>query len=374
MRAGTSAFLRPRPFFSLFLFPLFLFTALAARPGDVRWYRSNAAGMRLEEESSRFAALRNEYALSRAPGSQAELPGELGPFFAELEKEAPPLIEVQILYQNGAEIRRQWVLRLDGVTRIAAAFAVKEKAATGAPDDSPPEEGEEGPDGFIEVFDAGGLMLREHQFAAGKETAVVYSYNGTTQVRAETSEREGDVLLPLYTDAFFYRRSGSLRRAERVYHASGKRARLSFLGGFPGADDNFISPSGYGYDMLEDVYLNEGYRIVYSTDERGRVLSESFYDENDELAGVLSNTWTEDRLTSVSWKSASGDGDRLSEFEYDDEGNRTVERDYRFGIMERTVTRDGERDIEELYMDGKIILRAVWEDGRKISEERIQTK
>jgi hypothetical protein len=330
--------------------------------------------MRLEEESSRFAALRNEYALSRAPGSQAELPGELGPFFAELEKEAPPLIEVQILYQNGAEIRRQWVLRLDGVTRIAAAFAVKEKAATGAPDDSPPEEGEEGPDGFIEVFDAGGLMLREHQFAAGKETAVVYSYNGTTQVRAETSEREGDVLLPLYTDAFFYRRSGSLRRAERVYHASGKRARLSFLGGFPGADDNFISPSGYGYDMLEDVYLNEGYRIVYSTDERGRVLSESFYDENDELAGVLSNTWTEDRLTSVSWKSASGDGDRLSEFEYDDEGNRTVERDYRFGIMERTVTRDGERDIEELYMDGKIILRAVWEDGRKISEERIQTK
>jgi hypothetical protein len=338
--------------------------------------------MRLEEEPSRFAALRNEYALSRAPGSPGELPAGIGPSFAGLEQDAPFLVEVQILYHKGAEVRRQWVLRAEGVTRLALAFAVKEKAAGEAPDASPPDgtssgdgaEEAERPDGFIEVFDAGGLVLREHQFAAGKETVIEYFYNGSTPVRAETSEREGDILRPLYTDVYFYRRSLSLRRAERLYHASGERARLSFRGGFPGADDDFINPSGYGYDMLEDVYMNEGYRVVYSTDERGRVLSESFYDEEDEPVGVLSNTWTGDRLASVSWKSASGDGDRLSEFEYDDEGNRTLERNYRRGVTERTVTRDGERDIEELYMDGKVILRAIWEDGRKISEERIQAK
>ena len=29
--------------------------------------------------------------------------------------------------------------------------------------------------------------------------------------------------------------------------------------------------------------------------------------------------------------------------------------------------------MEELYMDGLIILRAIWEDGRKISESRIDS-
>ncbi|MDR0602048.1 MAG: hypothetical protein LBG42_06660 [Treponema sp.] len=356
---------------------LFLLIAAYARPEDARWYRSNAAGMRLEEIPSRFAALRNEYALSRASGSPGELPAEVISCLAELPVRTgqafSPVIEIQTLYQKGIEIRRQWTVQSGGVTRIAAAFALggeqaeAETAASGGDASGTPE-------GFVEMFDGRGLVFREYQFTPGKETVVVYSYNGDTPVRAETSEKEGGTLKPLYTDTYRYRRSGSLRQAERVYHASGERTRLSFRGGFPGADDDFIGPQGSGYDMPDAVYLKEDYRVVYSTDERGRVLSESFYDEKDELFGVLSNTWSGDRLTSVSWKTAAGDEERLSEFEYDAEGDRIAERNYRRGVLERAVTRSGERDIEELYMNGNVILRAVWEDGRKISEERIQER
>jgi hypothetical protein len=33
---------------------------------------------------------------------------------------------------------------------------------------------------------------------------------------------------------------------------------------------------------------------------------------------------------------------------------------------------DGSREVEELYMNGEVMLRALWEDGRKISEERVR--
>jgi hypothetical protein len=33
---------------------------------------------------------------------------------------------------------------------------------------------------------------------------------------------------------------------------------------------------------------------------------------------------------------------------------------------------EGTREIEELYMDGVVVLQAVWEDGRKISETRMR--
>jgi hypothetical protein len=72
----------------------------------------------------------------------------------------------------------------------------------------------------------------------------------------------------------------------------------------------------------------------------------------------------------VHWK--SGDDERLTEYEYDSAGDRMLERNFNRGILERTVRSTGNRDIEELYMNGRIVLRAVWEDGRKISEERIR--
>jgi len=73
---------------------------------------------------------------------------------------------------------------------------------------------------------------------------------------------------------------------------------------------------------------------------------------------------------SVLWQSHSDE--RLVEYEYDNEGSRISERNYRNGLLERTVTFSGSREVEEIYMSGRLILRAIWEDGVRISEERIR--
>jgi hypothetical protein len=344
--------------------------------------------MMLEEILSRPAALRNDYALSREAGSFGDLAEELKPRVEGLWAEAGievPSVEIRTLYEKGNAVRRQWIVRSGGVIRGLAVFGVSgagdeaggetgdEAASSGeaAPDGGPSSGEAERRAGFMELYDGRGLVTGEHQFAAGKETVTAYFYRGAAPVRAETLEREGGEERRLYTDRYRYRRSGSLRTVERRYHNGGAPVRLSFRGGFPETDESFVKPAGYGTEMLENIHLGEGYQAVYSFDERGRIVSETYYDKEGGLLGVLNNVWSGDRLDSVSWK---GDEERLTEYEYDAEGNRTIERNYRDGVFERTVERDGKNEKEELYMDGKLILRALWENGRKVSEERIREK
>jgi hypothetical protein len=35
---------------------------------------------------------------------------------------------------------------------------------------------------------------------------------------------------------------------------------------------------------------------------------------------------------------------------------------------------NGSKETEELYMDGVMVIRAFWEEGRKISEERVRRR
>jgi hypothetical protein len=136
-------------------------------------------------------------------------------------------------------------------------------------------------------------------------------------------------------------------------------------------DMDFISPgSAYGSSFFSDIIVNSGDRVLYTTDERGRVLTEIRRDENDAILGELRNNWSGDRLVSVTWK--AGEDEQLTEYEYDDEGDRILERNYVNGVLERTVRREADREVEELYMNGAVILRAIWEEGRKISEERVR--
>ncbi|MDR2111105.1 MAG: hypothetical protein LBP32_07340, partial [Spirochaetaceae bacterium] len=94
-------------------------------------------------------------------------------------------------------------------------------------------------------------------------------------------------------------------------------------------------------------------------------------DEEGNILGEMTNTWDGDRLSSVRW--VSGEDERVSEYEYDGEGDRIIERNYHQGVLERVVRREGDREVEELYMNGTVILRAFWgKDGRKISEERVR--
>jgi hypothetical protein len=388
-------------------FPALFGLVLAVLPAAVfaqDWYISNAAGMTLERAFSRLA-LRNKYALSVEPIPYEEVPQRLEAFYDPLYQP-----ELRVLYENGEESRRQWIFRDEGgVPRLVAAF------------------GGDG-SGFIEVYNADELITGEHQIAAdGSDYITQYIYNDTRLIRAETRlftpppvSQEGDEAAPedeagdetagaepvledeaapgdgaifprispdgsgegiledMWTDYYRYSRSSSLRAVERRYHRAPPEdpqlTRLQFPHmGLREANMDFVGPgSSYSSGFFSEVLANSGDRILYTTDERGRILTETRRDENDVVLGELRNNWAGDRLASISWK--AGEHERLTEYEYNEDGDRILERNYADGVLERAVRREGEQEVEELYMNGAVILRAVWEEGRKISEERVRSQ
>ncbi|MDR3167715.1 MAG: hypothetical protein LBT93_07210 [Treponema sp.] len=373
-----------------------------AAPEDL-WFRSNAAGMALESSLSRFAALRNKYALSITAPEAAELPGYLQEFYDPSFR-----IELHTLYEEGTEFRRQWIFKDEsGITRLVSSgdippdpsdgegpAAGTEDAPAEAPPDSELEEepgaeasvpedgaGSEGISFFIEIYDENNLITEEYQFSGdGTEYITRYFYNDILLIRAETHlkqadpEGEGEKIEPLTTDYYRYSRSKSLRAVERIYHQplpeDNYQVRLTFPGlvlDAAGVRD-FVRPgTAYESEFLQDVFTEITGQINYVTDERGKVLVETISDEEGNPIGEIRNTWSGDRLVAVEWKSA--EEERRSEYDFDEEGDRIAERNYRNGVLERVVRRENGRETEELYMNGEMILRAIWEEGRKISEE-----
>jgi hypothetical protein len=386
--------------------PILLLLARGFAAAEEIWYFSNAAGMTLERALSRFAALRNKYALSSAAREAAELPEYLREYY-----DPSFVIELHTLYEDGAESRRQWIFRDErGVTRLVSSGDTEiaggtvpagegedsggETAADPdllSPDpenaESSPAEGEGDeeeaaePSFFIELYDENNLITEEHQFS-GTETEYItrYFYSNMLLVRVENRikeadpEGEGEKIDLLTTDYYRYSRSKSLRAVERIYHQpvpeNDYLVRLSFPHMILDAatDKNFVNPgTAYGSEFLQDVLTSTGGQVSYDTDERGRILVETTTDEAGNITGEIRNTWIDDRLAVVDWKSA--DDERRSEYEYDQDGDRILERNYRKGVLERVVRRENDRETEELYMNGVVVLRAVWQDGRKVSEE-----
>jgi hypothetical protein len=138
-------------------------------------------------------------------------------------------------------------------------------------------------------------------------------------------------------------------------------------------EENFVAPAlAYGTQFLEDIQIDAPYRIIYTTDERGRILAETRYDDGGNIIGELQNIWSDNRIERIIWK--AGEEERITEYEYDDDGDRIKERNFNNGILERVVYVDGDVEDEELYMNGELILRARWEAGRKVHEERVSSR
>jgi YD repeat-containing protein len=336
--------------------------ALAAQStgAGIRWYRSNSSGMALELISSGAAAMRNEFCLSVQAAAPGELPSLTASYYADSYA-----IELRVLYENGGEIRRQWIFRDRGVVRFSASGSGGLfQGGAGS--------------GFIEVRNAEGATVLERRYEEDlSEWEFRFAYDGNTLLRAEIwhkeapGENEGDnAFVPVAADYYRYSRSGSLRAIDRLLREGADISRVAFPR--PG-----VSPEGgdinYGIAYTSEFLLNvlnrAGAQISYTLDGRGRVLAEVWKDENGRVLGEITNTWSDNRLISALWKSE--DDERRVEFEYDGSGNRTGERNFRRGVLERSVLLRGGRETEEIYMNGRLILRIIWEGGVKISEERV---
>jgi hypothetical protein len=357
--------------------------------------------MTLERAPSRAAAMRNEYCLSVGNPAWEELPELLRPYYMP-----EFLIELRILYENGTESRRQWIFR-DGEGRARL------NASGGGGFFGGEGDGEKR--GFIELYNERGFISGERQFASDlSESLVRFFYNRDTLVRAETRvkeapapppeepaapdgaaedppdlpphdeavepaeepapEKDEDGYILVTTDVYRYTRSHSLRTIERFYHTAGNEPlRIPFPAIDPGFSREvvFVNPGiAYSSEFLQDVIVPEGGRVIYTTDSRGRVLTEQRLDDEENVIAEIRNTWSADRLLSVIY--IAGDDERLTEYEYGEDGGRILEKNYYNRVLERVVRSDKEKDVEELYMNGELILRAVWEEGRKISEERVR--
>jgi hypothetical protein len=353
--------------------------------------------MALEPVFSRLA-LREKYALSVETIQASELPLQIRGYYDNTLR-----IERRILYENGEESRRQWLFK-DALGRTRLNAVLIPPAETSVEEDTPPESADDPPSedspsedtpaeeqedtpqepsGFIEIYNGDNLIVEEHRLSDdGSDEIINYTYNNKTLIKTETrlkippAGEEEEVIRNLWTDYYRYSRFSSLRGINRVYHDDIPASWIRFphivldAGGL----EKFIDPNdAYSSVFLQDVFINRGDQVVYTTDSRGRLLTETRYDEAGAIIGEIRNTWSEtNKIQSVHW--IAGEDDRLVEYEYDNEENRIGERNYTQGVLERVVQIEGDREVETLYMRGRPVLRAIWEEGRKISEERIYSQ
>jgi hypothetical protein len=399
-----------------------------------RWFRSNAGGMALEEIPSRLSALRYKYALVIDFTSPEELPEYLFPFyddqyfieirifyengveartqwifkdfngttrllavFKELNEpeneedkdysddesydevinEEKDFSEVALetnaaLETNDNDIVNAAVYEEDGVNE-------EDKNLSTIADNAAIEPAEKFPAvGFVEIFNEKSLLLEEIRFLDdGGRIKTEYFYKDDYIISAVTSlwdANAGGIYNETYTDFYRYNRSAFLRAVERNFSIDGKISRLSFPVKIMNAaqNDYFMSEKMNEYpEFFGNLYVQKDSKIKFTTDERGKILSQTLYDNTPEekIIWVIVNTWSKDRIVSIS--KTEGDTILLAEYEYDSGGNRTLERNLRNGVLERLVETEKDRDIETLYFNNTLVLQAIWENGRKISEKRI---
>ncbi|MDR0503577.1 MAG: hypothetical protein LBH16_09700 [Treponema sp.] len=362
-----------------------------------RWFRSNAGGMALEEIQSRYAALRNEYALVIDFADSEELPHYLLPYF-----EDQFFTEIRRLYKNTEETRVQWIFRdRKGTARLIAVLfepenkdndfiEEKETELENMSANAPLEEDEISPDedsgektlsGFIEIYNEMGLCTLELKFFDdGAKNKIEYSYNKGFMTSAAVFSAGGEEdFSKLYADFFRYNRSSYLRSVERVFYQDMQisPSEHSVIINFPyrifesAKNDNFIGEQFNQYpEYFGDVSADQDSKIIYTTDNRGRILTQTMYGKDEKVIWSIVNAWNGDRIESI--LRTEGDMEHLAEYEYDLKGNRILERNYKNGILERLVRTEDGMDYEELYLNGVVVLRAVWEDGRKISENWVR--
>ncbi len=361
----------------------------AVAAGAQEWYVSDASGIALER-TTEAVARRLDFALSVRTAAAEGAPAPV--------RAAVPVggsLELKTLYEKGTEVRSRWAaLDAAGFERYA-----EQRSADG--------------NFGYERYDASRRFIEEGRSAGGSLTVIRYAYAGDRLVRAEAYAVVGDAEKPLWVETYRYLRSGALRSVERTYPAGtegGKTvtegARFEAPRGLPrlldlrSADGSRITTvyDAFGRVVSREAFDAAGKPIgsaevaTYATgaagprsvvrseeggatvetglDDRGRALHEIRRDAEGNVLSETSTVWKENRIASI--ETVAGGLTRRTEYEYDEGGNRLMERNYRDGNLERTVRRSGGEETEELYSGGVAVLRAVWVDGRKVSEQRLR--
>ena len=345
------------------------------------WYRSNQAGMALERISSRMVALHYEWAISVENAGYAAMPVILHGYH-----NASYTMEQRLLYERGKLKRRQWIFRDNsGTTRVNASLPSDLESIGKV------ESGEVPP--FIEIFSSNRTLIETHQYLASGIYTTRYHYRNDLLLRSDTFLNN----VPLWTDSYRYTRMAMLRGVERKYHEAGRYAEpLQGTSSRPpdasraapvapvvpaGLDlrvtppiPGFVNPgspydSSIMKDVLGSIYSAKAAKVNYEMDSQGKIISETHYDEDDKVLAVITNEWTKDRIAVIRWSAPPDEGRIVFGYSGKD---RISQENYKNGKLERKITARGNEEIEEIFINNILILRAVWKDGRKISEERIR--
>lgn len=352
-----------------------------------QWFRSNSAGMALEEIQSRFGALRYPYALAIIYVSDDEIPEFLSSYFKE-----DYYVEVRILYKNNEQLRTQWIFRdEEGNTRLNAVILEPDsdialQQAVLKEEDEEEINNEEiavlkdikSRNGFIEIFDKKTFLSSEYRyFEDGKVEKTEYVLKDNMLISAAyfVSIKNNKDFKPSYTDNYRYNRSLSLRHIERIFQddMSLVPAKVSFPRRIMDSLKTGVAINekiNLYPDFFGNIIVNAGYRMDFNIDDKGRILGQTLYDEENNLVWAIQSVWKDNRI--VSTTKTEGETVLTAEYAYNKAGEILSEKNYKNGVLERVVFADGDKEIEELYMNNAVVLRAVWEDGRKISETRIK--
>ena len=422
----------------------------------MRWFRSNAGGMALEELGTRFVALRYEYTLAIDYSPYHDIPDILLPF-----NNNDFTTEIRTLYRKSDIIRTQWIFRdKNGSTRLNAVFIEQKKeevkpqektaaaqgteskeqgteskeqaenkeqgtekkeqaenkeqgtenkeqgaeskeqgaenkeqaagngtqlteekpAAKKSAEKKPAKEPASPLIGFIEIFNETGFLTSETRlYEDGSKDKIEYTAKNNLIISAAVFlwDKEKKDVAASYTDHYRYNRSLSLRGVEREFFKDMKNEDEPLLIAFPrrlmdAVNEPFFKSQRENIvpEFFGDVFVKAESKIFYESDDRGRIISQTLYDENNKVIWVIKNTWLNDRITTT--VKTEGDNEFTARFEYNANGDKIVERNFKNGVLERVVKTQGKTDIEELYYNNILVLKAVWEDGRKISEERVR--
>jgi hypothetical protein len=241
--------------------------------------------------------------------------------------------------------------------------------------------------GFTEVYNERGLLTRETRFDAPVEEeteegelvitespplVITYAYREDFLTGAKSDA---------WADVYRYARNNQIRVIERTYLETKSRTRVTLPRTIKDISFNeangafFVSPvSSYGSVFLQDVLLNAGKNTVFTLDDKGRIVTETWRDADGKIQGTLTNVWDENRIRSLIWEGGGTTprDSRRVDYTFDKDGERLTEKNYRNGALEREVVVSGDEEVETLYLRGEAVLRAVWQDGRKIEEKSLR--